>query len=138
MKNERGVMLLMVVVGLIGLAGGLFMVSRAFSAQANEVRTVDENAYRAVLRQWIRAGMDCPKSMTLNAGTCGTGTVAIGRKGASATPLIVSASPFTKVGNFEVKATCSGSAPKTFRFEAQLGGQGRWFPVFPTNPPSCP
>lgn len=124
-KNHGFVILMVFVVMAIILFAG-YQVQRVLVARKQQAALISGAEDREILRQFVKVGLHCPKTMGLNPGNCPAAptTVAIGRPGASLTPLI--ATTTTTVGSFVLRATCTGNASKQFKFEYRPTTSADW------------
>jgi cbb3-type cytochrome oxidase subunit 3 len=134
-----GALMAFLFLGVVGIAFALSQRN-----QIQEARNVLLGEDLESLRSWFELGHDCPRTMAINPGQCGTDFITIARIGSGTTaPLISFTSPnvYTTVGNYRVRATCTGSNPKTFIIEAQSVSEnpaGSWKKLYPaTTPVTC-
>jgi len=122
--QKRGFIAILGAVGLLIILFGFTFVQNRILFRRFDSSALQLSESKAGLQQWIRTGLDCPKTLTLNPGPCPSTPISLGRKGSSAISLIESTG--TSVGSLEVRATCTGVSPKIIQIEFRSIGKNQW------------
>lgn len=132
--KERGIGLVGILVGLGIISIVAFAVMTFYSNSLKVTSAVDEQQAAEGLRQYVRAGLNCPSTMTAVAPTCRNAYVALAKAptSAGARRLLVAgpgASP-TVVGNYRLRAKCKNAAGEFDVEYAPKTGKGEWKGLF--------
>jgi Tfp pilus assembly protein PilE len=101
----------MVAMGIVGIFAGI--VTQAFRNNLDATGRVADRASAEELRQYIRMGLDCDATKAATPASCAASRlIALKRTGTSTIDLvqIPTGNKYTAIGNYSLKAYCTGAA----------------------------